>query len=185
MQHFRVELGSNFFCRNAAGLAYLAVALRCGRHKACVSAEQVGESMQIHSGGLLQATPHFVRAASSPAAAGISRNTFAVFMQPRSHVMLAPRCALHNDDVCVTQSMSRLVCISMSRHRKATRCHFPAHRWDEPMAPPGGLSNHDDIGVGQWRPGMTFGEFAEVSECKSATLQVSSSRSVKCATWIC
>lgn len=79
---------------------------------------QVGESMQIHSGGLLQATPHFVRAASSPAAAGISRNTFAVFMQPR---------------------------------------------WDEPMTLPGGLSSHDDIGVGQWRPGMTFGEFAEAT----------------------
>ena len=44
---------------------------------------QVGESMQIHSGGLLRATPHFVRSASSPAAAGVSRNTFAVFMQPR------------------------------------------------------------------------------------------------------
>jgi len=39
--------------------------------------------MQLHSGGLLQATPHFVRASSSAAAAGVSRNTFAVFMQPR------------------------------------------------------------------------------------------------------
>ena len=44
---------------------------------------QVGESMQVHSGGLLQATPHFVRACSGPAAAGVSRNTFAVFMQPK------------------------------------------------------------------------------------------------------
>ena len=44
---------------------------------------QVGESMQVHSGGLLQATPHFVRACSGPAAVGVSRNTFAVFMQPK------------------------------------------------------------------------------------------------------
>jgi isopenicillin N synthase-like dioxygenase len=73
--------------------------------------------MQIHSGGLLQATPHFVRSASSPAAAGVSRNTFAVFMQPR---------------------------------------------WDEPMEPPGGCSS-SSIGVGQWKPGMTFGDFAEAT----------------------
>lgn len=38
---------------------------------------QVGEALQVHSGGLLQATPHYVRAASGTAAAGISRNTFA------------------------------------------------------------------------------------------------------------
>lgn len=43
---------------------------------------QVGEALQIHSGGLLQATPHFVRSARGVAAAGVSRNTFAVFMQP-------------------------------------------------------------------------------------------------------
>lgn len=43
---------------------------------------QVGEALQVHSGGLLRATPHYVRAAQGPAAAGISRNTFAVFMQP-------------------------------------------------------------------------------------------------------
>ena len=38
---------------------------------------------QVQSGGLLQATPHCVRAASGPAAAGVARNVFAVFMQPR------------------------------------------------------------------------------------------------------
>ena len=41
---------------------------------------QVGESMQVHSGGLLRATPHYVRSAQGHA--GVSRNTFAVFMQP-------------------------------------------------------------------------------------------------------
>eukprot|EP00742_Colponemidia_sp_Colp-10_P002415 GILJ01002575.1.p1 GENE.GILJ01002575.1~~GILJ01002575.1.p1 ORF type:complete len:417 (-),score=45.76 GILJ01002575.1:199-1413(-) len=44
---------------------------------------QIGESAQIHSGGLLQATPHCVRAAIGPRSFGISRNTFAVFMQPQ------------------------------------------------------------------------------------------------------
>ena len=40
---------------------------------------QIGETSQIHSGGVLQATPHAVRAA---AAADISRTSFAVFMEP-------------------------------------------------------------------------------------------------------
>ena len=39
--------------------------------------------MQIHTGGVLQATPHYVRsAAANKGSLGISRNTFAVFMQP-------------------------------------------------------------------------------------------------------
>jgi len=43
---------------------------------------QMGETHQIHSGGLLLATPHCVRAATGAAAKGISRETFAVFMEP-------------------------------------------------------------------------------------------------------
>ena len=43
---------------------------------------QMGQATQIHSGGLLRATPHCVRAAGGPAAAGVARNAFAVFMQP-------------------------------------------------------------------------------------------------------
>jgi len=44
---------------------------------------QIGETAQIHSGGLLQATPHCVQAASGDKSAGISRETFAVFMEPQ------------------------------------------------------------------------------------------------------
>ncbi|KAG2454590.1 hypothetical protein HYH02_000431 [Chlamydomonas schloesseri] len=55
--------------------------VRAGIPADCI-AFQVGEALQVHSGGLLQATPHFVRSARGIAAAGISRNTFAVFMQP-------------------------------------------------------------------------------------------------------
>lgn len=40
---------------------------------------QIGETAQIHSGGLLQATPHAVRGSAVP---NISRETFAVFMEP-------------------------------------------------------------------------------------------------------
>lgn len=40
---------------------------------------QIGETSQIHTGGLLQATPHAVRGASIP---GVSRAAFAVFMEP-------------------------------------------------------------------------------------------------------
>jgi len=40
---------------------------------------QIGETAQIHSGGIMQATPHAVRGS---AIKGISRETFAVFMQP-------------------------------------------------------------------------------------------------------
>jgi hypothetical protein len=43
----------------------------------------MGETAQIQSGGALLATPHAVRGiAPSAAAAGISREAFAVFMQP-------------------------------------------------------------------------------------------------------
>jgi len=40
---------------------------------------QIGETAQIHSGGILQATPHAVRGSKVPL---ISRETFAVFMEP-------------------------------------------------------------------------------------------------------
>jgi len=43
---------------------------------------QIGETAQIHSGGLLQATPHCVRGATGAQSVGISRETFAVFMEP-------------------------------------------------------------------------------------------------------
>eukprot|EP00574_Skeletonema_japonicum_P014007 CAMPEP_0201720356 /NCGR_PEP_ID=MMETSP0593-20130828/5346_1 /ASSEMBLY_ACC=CAM_ASM_000672 /TAXON_ID=267983 /ORGANISM="Skeletonema japonicum, Strain CCMP2506" /LENGTH=429 /DNA_ID=CAMNT_0048210995 /DNA_START=144 /DNA_END=1433 /DNA_ORIENTATION=+ len=43
---------------------------------------QVGETMQVHTGGLLHATPHAVRGCKT---GGISRSTFAVFMEPEYH----------------------------------------------------------------------------------------------------
>lgn len=46
-------------------------------------AYQMGEASQIMSGGVLEATPHCVVGADGPDAAGVARNTFAIFMQPR------------------------------------------------------------------------------------------------------
>lgn len=40
---------------------------------------QIGECAQVHTGGVLQATPHCVRAADVE---GVSRGTLAVFMEP-------------------------------------------------------------------------------------------------------
>jgi isopenicillin N synthase-like dioxygenase len=44
---------------------------------------QMGQATQVHSGGLLRATPHCVRAAGGAAAAGVARNALAVFLQPQ------------------------------------------------------------------------------------------------------
>ena len=48
---------------------------------------QIGEAAQIHSGGVLQATPHCVRAPAH--APGVCRATMAVFMQPDHGVDMA------------------------------------------------------------------------------------------------
>ncbi|MEW5311825.1 MAG: hypothetical protein WDW38_003510 [Sanguina aurantia] len=64
---------------------------------------QVGEALQVHSGGLLRATPHCVRAACGAAAAGISRNTFAVFMQPGSQEPLDLPAGVSAAEVAVGQ----------------------------------------------------------------------------------
>jgi isopenicillin N synthase-like dioxygenase len=49
---------------------------------------QIGETSQIHSGGILQATPHAVRGVSLP---NVCRSTFACFMEPGwEEIMNAP-----------------------------------------------------------------------------------------------
>jgi isopenicillin N synthase-like dioxygenase len=56
----------------------------------CV-AFQIGESAQVMTGGLLQATPHAVQALAWPTSRNVSRSTYAVFMQPDDAVpMHAP-----------------------------------------------------------------------------------------------
>eukprot|EP00775_Hariotina_reticulata_P002002 gene2002-2324_t len=83
-------------------------------------AYQMGQVMAIQSGGLLRATPHYVRAASA-GEPGISRNTFAVFMQPDlATELVAPD---------VPEALVQELCCD----------------------------------CGHWAPGMTFGEFAQLT----------------------
>jgi isopenicillin N synthase-like dioxygenase len=61
---------------------------------------QIGETACIHSGGLLQATPHAVAGATGPQSVGISRETLAVFMEPRwDGLMNLPKGAKEEDVV--------------------------------------------------------------------------------------
>ncbi|XP_004348108.2 hypothetical protein CAOG_04283 [Capsaspora owczarzaki ATCC 30864] len=64
---------------------------------------QMGESTQIRSGGKLRATPHCVRGAMGEKAVGISRNTFAVFMQPHWDETLDAPAGATVEDVAVPQ----------------------------------------------------------------------------------
>ena len=55
---------------------------------------QIGETAQIHTGGLLVATPHAVKSAPGK----ISRSTLAVFMEPQMEEAMKPLVG-SNDDV--------------------------------------------------------------------------------------
>lgn len=91
---------------------------------------QIGETAQVHSGGFLQATPHAVRGSKVP---NVSRNTFAVFMEPNwSEPMNCP----DGVDPSCAQSQS-------------AAANLP------PGVPP--LAS-------RWKPGQTFGEFADVTQ---------------------
>ncbi|CAM9581527.1 unnamed protein product [Ascophyllum nodosum] len=66
------------FIRSRKGVL-VKIALPRGESPSSCLLFQIGETTQVHSGGALQATPHAVRSTSRP---GISREAFAVFMQP-------------------------------------------------------------------------------------------------------
>ncbi|KAG6891076.1 hypothetical protein C0995_014165 [Termitomyces sp. Mi166 len=51
---------------------------------------QTGEALEIATGGKLRATPHCVRVGVNPVAQKISRETFALFMQPNTDQHLSP-----------------------------------------------------------------------------------------------
>lgn len=50
---------------------------------------QTGEALEIATGGRLRATPHCVRVGTSANAGKISRETFALFMQPNTQQRLS------------------------------------------------------------------------------------------------
>ncbi|KAG6837881.1 hypothetical protein H0H93_013034 [Arthromyces matolae] len=45
---------------------------------------QTGEALEVATGGKLRATPHCVRVGSSPNTQQVSRETFALFLQPNT-----------------------------------------------------------------------------------------------------
>jgi isopenicillin N synthase-like dioxygenase len=51
---------------------------------------QTGQALEVATGGKLAATPHCVKVGSSPEAGRISRETFALFMQPDTTQSLSP-----------------------------------------------------------------------------------------------
>eukprot|EP00850_Spirogloea_muscicola_P014009 SM000098S25089 [mRNA] locus=s98:139183:143320:- [translate_table: standard] len=99
---------------------------------------QMGESMQLHSGGLLWATPHYVKAAQEVRASEVSRSTFAVFMQ-----------------LFKASKSDKMLALLMG-------IRFCQPQWDEPMnLPP--ESTPANVGVSRWVPGLDFGAFAELT----------------------
>ena len=69
--------------------------------------------MQVLSGGLLRATPHYVKAPRAAKTEEVSRETLAIFMQPRS----IPSC-------CVTDTQSTYVAVFYSRHTVDVYTHY-------------------------------------------------------------
>lgn len=66
---------------------------------------QVGETMQIHTGGWLQATPHAVRGCKG--GGSVSRETFAVFMEPEFHSSMdLPASRTLEDTQCIDAERS-------------------------------------------------------------------------------
>jgi hypothetical protein len=100
---------------------------------------QMGQATQIHSGGLLRATPHCVRAAGGPAAAGVARNAFAVFMQPNW------------DGACPRYGYR-------GRFARAD-LHAIHSAYAAPMDAPGGAEG-EALGIAQHKKDMSFGTFA-------------------------
>jgi len=78
---------------------------------------QIGECTQVFTGAVVRATPHAVRALRYPESQFLSRETFAVFMQPN---------------------------------------------FDYQLNPPQGVK-HEDVAVGQFKPGQTFGDFGKAT----------------------
>ena len=65
---------------------------------------QIGETAQIHSGGVLQATAHMVKAADVP---GISRSNLAVFMEPGPTDLM--KCPIGSDSDAVVNGGAKLL----------------------------------------------------------------------------
>lgn len=52
---------------------------------------QTGEALELATNGQLRATPHCVRVGAGKDAERVSRETFALFMQPDTHQQIGPK----------------------------------------------------------------------------------------------
>lgn len=104
---------------------------------------------QIHSGGLLRGTPHCVFAPRPELSGGISRETFAGATEPSVRRMYCRiGHALQPSSPFLSQPPACAV--------------FMQPHWDCPLEPPAGVSPAD-VGIGQWQPGLSFGETSELT----------------------
>ncbi|KAG5648260.1 hypothetical protein DXG03_006218 [Asterophora parasitica] len=71
-----------YICTRGGDLTKVAIPADC-------LAFQTGEALELATGGKLRATPHCVRVGASPDAEKISRETFALFMQPNTNQLLS------------------------------------------------------------------------------------------------
>lgn len=76
------------------------------------------------SGGLLRATPHYVRAPGKDKTGGVSRNTLAIFMQPRypslvvAHYMShETNLVQHKEQRCWTSLAFHMFCDASEPHQ--------------------------------------------------------------------
>jgi isopenicillin N synthase-like dioxygenase len=77
---------------------------------------QLGESAEIHTGGFLEATPHCVVRSDEIAGKKISRNTFALFMQPN-----------HLEPMTIPEGVSEGMITEKEEHEKVTPI---SKRWE-------------------------------------------------------
>lgn len=96
-------------------------------------AVQVGETTQIHTGGLVQATPHCVRGCQNQESMHITRETFAVFFEPEFRGDMEIHAGGRSLDETQTQEAEKFLPPSVKTLRS------------------------------RWKPGMSFGEFSEAT----------------------
>jgi isopenicillin N synthase-like dioxygenase len=86
---------------------------------------QIGESAHIKTGGYLEATPHCVVRSSEIAGKNISRNTFALFMEPDDLEIMKTPDGVDPDKVYLTKAYK----IPQLRERWENNMFFKDFNW--------------------------------------------------------